>query len=168
MSASLRSQIDVVLFERKRHVASVPRGPVGGRQNYEPLDGSWDVAKAPSKDAWEALPWPRPPLPWYPASAGDAPMVTSRLVHTAVADRWVAHSSSGTDERRLDHKMMGYAFECKLTRAGEPRGVGGRRWRRVRQSRPRSALLLQLRLRPPRAWPAFRRGSRQWCSGRRS
>lgn len=121
-------QVDVVLFERRRHVASIPRAAapeVAGKRGYEPLDGSWDASSVPTQEAWEALPAPRPPRPWFPTVPGDAPMVTQSLAHTAVADRWVAHSSAGVDERRPDHTFVGYMHQCKLTRSAADAAAAG-------------------------------------------
>jgi hypothetical protein len=118
-------QVEVQLFERRRIVGSVPRTPPGSSRLYEPLDGSWDEAVLPTQEAWEALPWPRPPRPWAPSVPGDAPMVTPKLAHTAIADRWTAHSSAGVDERRPDHRIMGYEHECKLTRDAAAAAAAG-------------------------------------------
>lgn len=114
-------QVGVMLFERKRFVANVSRAPFSTDQSeYEPADGSWSPDALPSLKSWEALPWPRPPRPWAPTVPGDMPMVPPSLAHVAVADRWVAHSSAGTNENRKDGQLMGYSHECKLTRAAAP------------------------------------------------
>ena len=122
-------QVKAVLFERRRKVTRVPRfsGAAGesGARGYEPADGSWDPGALPSQDAWAALPWPRPPRPYIPRGPRDAPMVPPALVHTAVGDRWVAHSSTGVDEGRADGELDGYTYACKLTRAAAAASAAG-------------------------------------------